>query len=154
MSKRNFKPADFATMSPYVTVQNVKKAIEFYQKAFGFTIRGEAIDEAEEPTHVEMAFGDATLMIGQEGAFGNDCQSPLSSKIPSPISMYVYCEDVDILCARAAKAGAQIIMPCDTMFWGDRLCRLKDIDGHEWCFATNVGDYMPKPEHHHHAGCC
>lgn len=153
MSKKNFKPADFATLSPYLTVQNVKRAMNFYKKAFGFVIRGEALDEAEEPTHLEMAFGDATLMLGQEGAFGNDSRSPLTSKTASPVSMYVYCEDVDELCRNAQKAGAEVIMPCETMFWGDRMCRLKDIDGHEWCFATNIPEHHDRGHGHGH-GCC
>lgn len=154
MSKRPFKPADFATLSPYITVRNVTNAVEFYKKAFGFTMRVEPEDNTEEMLHVELKFGDATLMLGQEGAFGNDCQAPISSKVSSPISLYVYCEDVDALCAQAQKAGAEVIMPCSTMFWGDRMCRLKDIDGHEWCFATNVADHMPMPEHQHGQGCC
>ncbi len=154
MSNRTFKPADFATMSPYLTVKSVKKAKEFYEKAFGFSACGEAVDEAEEITHLEMAFDDATLMLGQEGAFGNDSLAPITSKTPSPVSMYVYCPDVDALCAQAKKAGAEIIMPCTTMFWGDRLCRIRDIDGHEWCFASHSAEHMPTAEHQHGHGCC
>jgi len=155
MTKRAFKPADFATLSPYLTVRDVKKALEFYQKAFGFSIRDEnSLDEDEELVHAEMAFGDATLMLGKEGAFGDESKSPVTSKIASPISFYIYCPDVDVLFAQATKAGAEVVMPCDLMFWGDRMCRLRDPDGLEWCFATNVAEHMPKPEHHHGPGCC
>jgi uncharacterized glyoxalase superfamily protein PhnB len=155
MSKQSYKPADFATLSPYLTVKNVQQSIDFYQKAFGFSMRGEADDEASgEILHAEMAFGDATLMIGQEGAFGNDSRSPASSKVASPVCLYVYCPDVDALFTQATATGAEVVMPCQTMFWGDRMCRLKDKDGHEWCFATNIGEHMPKPEHTHGHGCC
>jgi uncharacterized glyoxalase superfamily protein PhnB len=61
--------------------------------------------------------------------------------------MYVYCEDVDALCDRAWKAGAKVEVAPQDMFWGDRMCKLVDPDGHVWNFATHVGHVQPAAAH-------
>ena len=58
----------------------------------------------------------------------------------SPVGLYVYCDDVDALFARATAAGAQAKVPPQDTFWGDRMCQLVDPDGHTWNFATHVGN--------------
>jgi uncharacterized glyoxalase superfamily protein PhnB len=30
------------------------------------------------------------------------------------------------------------------MFWGDRVAKLKDPDGHVWAFATKVREFEPE----------
>ena len=59
--------------------------------------------------------------------------------MPSPVSLFVYCEDVDALCKQAQAAGATVAMPPADMFWGDRMCSLIDPDGHTWNFSTHTG---------------
>ena len=39
--------------------------------------------------------------------------------------------------------GAKAVFPPQNMFWGDRICKLTDPDGHVWNFATNVEDFDP-----------
>ena len=58
-------------------------------------------------------------------------------------SLYVYCEDVDALFARAVAAGAKAIKPPQDQFYGDRTCTVEDQDGYWWNFATNVADFDP-----------
>jgi uncharacterized glyoxalase superfamily protein PhnB len=81
--------------------------------------------------------------------FGPECsaspsKAPATTGVPSPVSLYVYCNDVDALFARATAAGAKAEQPPQDMFWGDRFCRLQDPDGHSWYFATHKED--PSPE--------
>lgn len=59
------------------------------------------------------------------------------------MSLYVYCDDVDAMANRARQAGAQIAAEPADMFWGDRICMITDIDGYNWSFARNVGDFDP-----------
>ena len=46
--------------------------------------------------------------------------------------------DVDSLYEAALKAGAKSLGAPENMFWGDRMCRLQDLDGYIWCFATAI----------------
>ena len=49
-------------MSPYLTVRDADKAIEFYQKAFGFQLR-EAVRYDGKAQHVEMTWKEALIMF-------------------------------------------------------------------------------------------
>ena len=40
-------------------------------------------------------------------------------------------------------AGAQVVMPVEDCFWGDRYGILKDPFGHRWSVATRLKDFSP-----------
>ncbi len=61
----------------------------------------------------------------------------------SPVSMYVYVEDVDTVFNQAVSAGATIVNPVMDMFYGDRWGHLKDPFGHFWSIATHKKDLTP-----------
>ena len=65
------------------------------------------------------------------------CHSPKSIG-GSPVSMYVYVDDVDALFSKAVSAGAKVLDPVKDQFWGDRHGRLED--GHLWSIATHKKD--------------
>jgi PhnB protein len=139
MSQRPAKPANMSWMSPYLTVRDAAKAIEFYEAAFGFRTRDAVPGPDSRIMHAKMAWNDSVLMLGPEGP---QCPSkaPATSGTPCPFTIYAYCEDVDALHRRATAAGAKSVIEPQDMFWGDRMCQLADPDGYLWCFATNVAD--------------
>ncbi len=148
--KREPRPAGMLWLTPALTVKDVLKAVEFYEKAFGFE-RGIVMPDAEgKIVHAEIKYqGSVVAMLGLEGAFGGTCKSPTGSQSECPIGLYVYCSDVDALYRRAKQAGAEVLAEPENMFWGDRVARFNDIDGYRWMFATNVADFdptkIPKP---------
>jgi uncharacterized glyoxalase superfamily protein PhnB len=146
MSKRPYKPEGIPGLFPYLTVCNAEKAVEFYEKAFGFTLSSQpAKDEQGKIQHAEMKFGnDVSIMFAPEGAWGSARQTPATLGITPSLSLYIYCEDVDTLYKKAIAQGAKSIMEPNDGFWGDRFCTLTDPDGHEWIFATNIGDHKDK----------
>lgn len=148
MSKRPARPAGTPWVSPYLTVKDVDAAIAFYQKAFGFEKRFSMPGPDGKTGHGEMIYRDALLMLGPECAFGGTNKAPATTSVRSPVTLYVYCDDVDSLCARAASAGAKVEVQPQDMFWGDRMCKLVDPDGHVWNFATNVADFDPSKAPH------
>lgn len=144
MAKRSAKPAGASWLAPYLCVRDADKAADFYQRAFGFEKKFAMPGPDGKSGHVEMTFQGANLMMGPEQAAG-PCQvkAPVTTGVTPPVSLYAYCDDVDALYARATAAGARGDLPPQDMFWGDRMCRLTDPDGHVWNFATNVGDFDP-----------
>lgn len=128
-------------VSPYLCVLDVNKSVEFYKNAFGFVVVEDIIQNEEGvPVHCELRYQDSVVMIGLQGAWDDDIKTPSSSSTPSPISLYVYCSNVDELCAQAEKNGAQVEQSPEDTFWGDRMCRLKDLNGYMWSFATHVSN--------------
>jgi PhnB protein len=145
MSKRPPRPAGYPWLTPYLVVSDADAAIDFYQRAFGFVKRMALKGPNGKSCHVEMTFNqDSLIMFGTPHEGGEWPQKPPAlSKVAAPISLYVYCDDVDMLFQRAVAAGAKVYKEPKDQFYGDRTCCLEDPDGYQWHFATNVADFDP-----------
>ena len=148
MSKRPARPAGTPWLMPYLVVRDADAAVDFYQRAFGFTKKFSFPGPDGRTGHAEMTWQDAVIMLGPENPNMGPWKAPVTSGVTSPVGLYVYCEDVDALFAQATKAGAKGDLPPQEMFWGDRMCKLTDPDGHTWSFATNVADFDPAKAPH------
>src|SRR5207244_5960523 len=117
-------------VTPMLTVADVKAAVNFYQKAFGFAKRGIMNGPDGKPMHAELTRRGTTLMLGPENAE----RGARSAKTvgASPVSLYLMTEGVDKMVAKAVKLGATATMPVSDMFWGDRCGMLTDPDGYSW----------------------
>src|SRR5690242_15939740 len=125
MSKRSPCPPGYPWLVPYFVVKDAEAAIAFYQKAFGFETKMAMPGPDGTPAHVEMTWRGSMIMLGPEAsaeAGGWKHRTPITSGVASPVSMYVYCDDVDALFERAVAAGAKAIRPPADMFYGDRVC--------------------------------
>lgn len=140
MTKLQAKPDNYPWISPYLMVRNIDESLKFYNKAFGFEAITEetAKNEKGVPIHAAVRYKDTLFMMGLEGAYDKENLSPLSKGSKSPISLYVYCDDVDKLFKQAKQAGAKVDREPENSFWGDRMCSLFDQDGYNWCFATKI----------------
>jgi PhnB protein len=61
----------------------------------------------------------------------------------TPVSFFVYREDVDSAWKRAVDAGAKVLVPLADQFWGDRTGCLEDPFGHQWWLAQHLQDLTP-----------
>jgi PhnB protein len=128
-------------LSPYLVVKDPAAALDFYQRAFGFQKKEVYPDANGGIGHAEVTWNEAVIMFGPECTVDGEAKkAPVTLGVPSPVGMYVYCDDVDALCTQARAAGAAVVRPPQTMFWGDRMCTVTDPDGHVWSFATFVGN--------------
>src|SRR5262245_29657465 len=99
------RPQRSPWLVPYLTVKDADKALDFYAKAFGFSKREAVPGEDGKTMHAEMTYKDVLIMFSPEGGYGSQVKSPATLGVPSPVTLYVYCEDVDALCKRAEAAG-------------------------------------------------
>ncbi len=143
MAKPDFRPPGAPAIISYLTSRSAEEAIDFYQRAFGFELKNSVPNPEGKIMHAELAYKESWIMLSPEGSFGSKMRTPENTKTPCPISLYVYCEDVDALFRQAADAGAQVLAQPEDMFWGDRVCSLADPDGYQWSFATKVGEFDP-----------
>ena len=87
--------------------------------------------------HAEMRFGDGYLMVGSEWA--DFVASPASIGGKNIQLIHVQLQDgIDAHCERARAAGAVILMEPADQFYGDRIYRARDLEGHVWNFAQTV----------------
>jgi PhnB protein len=91
--------------------------------------------------HAQLKIGDSVFTLADEFRQMNSL-SPESIG-GSPVSMYVYVEDVDAVFNQAVSAGATVLNPVMDMFYGDRWGYIKDPFGHLWSIATHKKDLTP-----------
>jgi len=129
-------PEGFHTMTPSLVVQGAEKAIEFYQKAFGAEVLGcKKGPDGQKVMHSELKIGNSMFFVNDEFPEMGGCQGP-NALGGSPVTLHLYVEDVDALFQRAVKAGAQVTMPLNDTFWGDRYGQIVDPYGHRWSLAS------------------
>jgi len=131
-------PKGYHTITPYMTVHDAARAIEFYKQAFGAVERGAMKAPDGKIVHAELLIGDSIIMLADEfPQFG--ALSPQSTG-GAGMGLHIYLEDVDAAFERAVKAGATVEMPVADMFWGDRYGKLADPFGHKWSIGTHKRD--------------
>jgi PhnB protein len=133
-------PEGYHTLTPYLTVRDAERAIEFYKQAFGAKLRGGGVMKGPDGKvmHAELQIGDSVVMLADEfPEFGSVSPQTVGG---SSMGLHIYIDNVDSAFDRAVKAGAQVEMPVMDQFWGDRYGKLKDPFGHKWSIATHVKD--------------
>lgn len=131
-------PEGYHTLTPYLTIRDAARAIEFYKEAFGAIERGAMKGPDGKVVHAELMIGDSIVMLGEENPqFGALSPQAIGG---SGMGLHIYLDGVDAAFDRAVKAGAEVEMPVADQFWGDRYGKLKDPFGHKWSIATHVKD--------------
>jgi PhnB protein len=131
-------PKGYHTITPFMTVRDAARAIEFYKQAFGAKDKGVMKGPDGKVMHAELVIGDSTIMLADEfPEFGS--LSPQTTG-GAGMGLHIYIEDVDSAFDRAVKAGATVEMPVADMFWGDRYGKLRDPFGHKWSIGTHKAD--------------
>ncbi len=133
-------PDGYHTVTPFLSLKNATKAIQFYKDALGARV----IEKNDSPDgkvmHAVIQIGDSLLMLADEFPQSKcGISSPQSLK-GSTTMLHLYVEDVDTAFNKAVKAGAKVIMPVSDAFWGDRYGQLEDPFGHLWSIATHKVD--------------
>jgi PhnB protein len=135
-------PDGYHSVTPYLIVDDAARALEFYKKAFG----AKELLRMPKPNgkigHAEIKVGDSTIMLADESPEVG-ARSPRSFG-GSPVSIFLYVEDVDTTFAKAVDAGGKVQRPVADQFYGDRMGGIEDPFGHAWYIATHVEDVSPE----------
>lgn len=130
-------PAGFRTITPNLVYKDTAAAIDWYVKAFGAReISRMGAPDGKGIWHAEIQIGDSMLFMNDE--------SPMTTAVaPSgprtaTAGIQLFVSDADAWAARAAEAGATVVMPVGDMFWGDRMGVVVDPFGHGWMISTRT----------------
>jgi PhnB protein len=135
-------PQGFHTVTPSIVVAGAAKALEFYKKAFGAEELSRFAGPDGSIMHAEFKIGDSVIMMGDEMPdMGGRGPKSIGG---TPVSFFVYGENVDTAWQRAVDAGAKVVMPLADQFWGDRTGCLEDPFGHKWWLAQRLQELTPE----------
>jgi PhnB protein len=133
---------NYGAVTALLTVSDIKAAMSFYTKAFGFAKRGIMNGPDGKPVHAELTLRGTALMLGPENPqMGGRSAKSLGG---SPVTLYLTTESVDKVVAKAVKLGATVKVPVADMMWGDRSGTIVDPEGHTWMVATHVAEPTPQ----------
>lgn len=135
-------PFELHRVSPHLVCDDAAAAIDFYQRAFGAVEMMRLPAPNGKIVHACVSICDSPVMLVDESSeMGMLGPKALGG---TPVTMHLTVDDADAFVARAAAAGAKVIMPVEDAFWGDRYGLIEDPCGHHWSVATHVRDMTPE----------
>jgi len=120
-----------------LAVCDIRRAIDFYTSAFGFTAR-QTMDTPQGILHAELVLRDTTVMLSPEERQQNNLSA--NSIGNTPVTLYILVDNVDEVFTSAVASGGKVLMPVMDMFWGDRCGVVTDLDGNKWMIATHKSE--------------
>ncbi|HEY1415394.1 MAG TPA: VOC family protein [Caulobacteraceae bacterium] len=133
-------------ITPVVFYRDPKAALSWLEQAFGFETSMLVTDESGSVGHAEMSFGDGRIGVGGEWG-STELLGPAVMKSPASLggqgTQFIRVElagALDDHCARAEAAGAVITQRPQDQFYGSRVYRALDLEGHVWCFDQKIAE--------------
>jgi|TARA_B110000259_G_scaffold168334_1_gene197331 uncharacterized glyoxalase superfamily protein PhnB len=121
-------PEGYHTITPYFTVSDADRLIEFIVEVFG----GVIVVTNRYPTgriqHARIRVGDSVIMLNESNE-----QYPVNLS-----QMHLYVDDVDVVFSKALSADAISIMESNERPHGDRMAGFKDPCGNIWWIASHA----------------
>jgi uncharacterized glyoxalase superfamily protein PhnB len=133
-------------MKPRITVitlgvDNLKESLAFYRDGLGLSTQGIIGEEFE---HGAVVFFDLQyglkLAIWARDDIAYDAGMPKTHRSPSECTIghnVSTKEEVDAVMEQAKRAGAKIVKPAQSTFWGGYAGYFQDPDDHVWEVVWN-----------------
>lgn len=133
-------------MSPHVSVvtlgvDNLERAVAFYRDGLGLPTK---VIIGKEFEHGAVAFfqlqSGLKLALWPRSSIAHDTGLPLASASPGSLTLghnVSSAEEVDAIMAQAARAGAVVVKPAQTTFYGGYAGYFEDTEGHLWEIVFN-----------------
>jgi len=119
-------PDGYHSITPYFTVRDAARLIEFLVAAFDATIIVDKRYSRGTVQHARVRIGDSILMMNES-----------TEEYPVNLSqIHLYVEDTDTTFSNALTAGAIALMEPNKRPHGDRMAGVKDPCGNIWWIAT------------------
>ncbi|XP_022986964.1 uncharacterized protein LOC111484544 [Cucurbita maxima] len=136
----NLKPAFAYTI---IYVKDVAKSVDFYSKAFGFTVR--RLDHSNRWGELES--GGTTIAFTplhqhETEDLTGAVQIPSSNRERNPIEICIDYPDVDAAYQRAVENGAAVVSQPEAKVWKQRVGYVRDIDG----MVVRIGSHVNQPK--------
>jgi uncharacterized protein len=124
-----------------IGVDNLQRALEFYRDGLGLPTQGVIGTEFEfgAVAFFELHAG-LKLAIWPRASIVKDTGIPLGKPSATEMTLghnVASKEEVDTVMKQAQKAGAVIVKPAQTTFWGGYAGYFQDPDGHLWEVVWN-----------------
>lgn len=122
-----------APFFPTLCYRDVRTALDWLARAFGFETTMVVTNQDGSLGHCEMTYNGAVVNIGREWATW--ARSPASVEGANTAAIGCSVADADSHCAHARAAGARILSEPKDEFYGAWIYMAADPEGHVWRFS-------------------
>ncbi|HEX4036694.1 MAG TPA: VOC family protein [Acidobacteriaceae bacterium] len=134
MIRNRTVPSD--TVIPHVGYRDLKEAIAWLTRAFGFV---EHFRYGDPVSGAQLRAGKAWMMVHR---LAPEARTPRELGYGTQ-SLTIFVEDVEAHFERAKAAGAAILEEPHETVYGEFQCAVEDLDGHRWIFSRHARDLSP-----------
>ena len=124
---------------PRLAYEDEHAAVEYLDRVFQLHEIREARTVQGERLLAWLRVGTGVVMVGHANAEVHRIHSPRTIG-NTTVQMMVYVHDIDAHYAHAVGEGADITMPIQDAFYGERRYEASDPEGHRWHFAERFAD--------------
>jgi PhnB protein len=128
--------SQYGGVTPYLSVDGARKAIDFYKQAF------DAIERHALPTEDGKLLMHAQVDINGTPIFLSDFFPDYGYPAvpPQAFNLHIHVDDAQMWWDRALAAGCTVAQPLEKQFWGDIYGQLKDPFGVTWAIGQATAD--------------
>ncbi len=127
MISRISAPEGYHSITPYFTVVDADRLIEFLTAAFDASVIKESRHDDNRIQHARVLIGSSIIMLNES----SDTYSVNTSQ------MHLFVEDTDATYEATLRSGATTLMEPNDRPHGDRMAGIKDPCGNIWWIVTH-----------------
>jgi PhnB protein len=131
---------------PRLAYRDELAAVDYLTRVFRFIELREARMEFDGNCLCWLRVGTGVVMLGRANPDVHRIHSPLDAG-RTTVMMNVYVHDIDAHYAHAVAEGAEITMPLEDAFYGERRYEATDPEGHRWHFGERFADIRARGGH-------
>jgi uncharacterized glyoxalase superfamily protein PhnB len=131
------------TFLPVVFYKDPIAALRWLERAFAFEVTSLITDAEGRLAHSELAYEGGELSVGGEweGAIVGPARMRSPASVEGINTQFIriqLADGIDAHCERARAADARILAEPEDQFYGSRVYRAMDPEGHVWTFDQAV----------------
>ena len=122
------QPQVLGGIVPYLSLDGASRAAAFYARAFDAReVFRHPTDDKGRTMHIHLYINGGSLMLADPYPEHGHPHRPAQG-----YTLHLKVDDVDAWWQRAVDAGADVVLPLQKMFWGDRYGQVRDPFGVLW----------------------
>jgi uncharacterized glyoxalase superfamily protein PhnB len=127
----------YTKLTPNLVVRDVQAALNFYQSVLGFQ-PGMRVPDSPPYVFGSVTSGNVEIFFNDQKAVAEDYPPLARDPIGGTMTLFLECEGIEDVLRAVEKAGARVVMPLKTQFYGMREFAFVDPEGWTVTMAERV----------------
>jgi uncharacterized glyoxalase superfamily protein PhnB len=127
----------YQKLTPNLVVRDVAASVNFYRSVLGFQL-GLSVPDNPPYVFAPVTSGSVEIFFNDKKAVEEDFPALVARPIGGTLTLFIEVEGIEEVLTAIQKAGAKIVMPLKTQFYGMREFAFEDPEGWVVTIAERV----------------